>query len=80
MFWLTGRTALAPPEGATAREIATIVDRERVPFLLIDDGRFALAPKSPLGRFVQAYPDRVQPAYVGGGDRPVIVYRVRNPG
>ncbi len=80
VFWLTGRTALAPPEQASAQDVEAIVARDRVSYLLIDDERFALAPKSPLGRFVRVHPDRVERVYLGEGDRPVVVYRVKNPG
>ncbi len=79
VFWLTGRTAIAPPDEATAGEVAALAARYRAAFLLIDDDRFARAPKSPLGRYARDFPDRVERVFDSGGDRPVVVDRLRNP-
>ena len=76
VFWLTGRTALAPREGGTVNDVGRLIQTYKADYLLVDDERFALAAASPLGRFAQAFPDRVQRAFTAEGPRPVIVYRV----
>lgn len=76
VFWLAGRKALSAPDGASAEEVGRLVDRYGVAFLLVDDERFALAPASPLGRFVKNQPNRVERTYTSDGERAVTVYRV----
>ena len=72
VFWLTGRTSLSPDSG----DLDALITREKVAFLLIDDERFALITKSPLGRFVIENPNRVERSFASQGSRPVSVYRV----
>jgi hypothetical protein len=79
VFWLTGRRAITPPDEATAEDVAALAARYRTVFLLIDDDRFARAPKSPLGRYERAFPDRVERVFDSAGDRPVVVDRLKNP-
>ncbi|ODT98890.1 MAG: hypothetical protein ABS79_05190 [Planctomycetes bacterium SCN 63-9] len=67
VFLQTGRQALdvstserAGARDATPEEVAATIDRYKVAYLLIDDGRYANAPPSPLARFVEANPRKVR--------------------
>jgi hypothetical protein len=75
VYWQTGRTALTP----ISRDIASLLDSNQVAFLLIDNERFAEAAQSPLGKFITENPTRVEKAFTSEGDRPVFVYRLKNP-
>jgi len=49
--WLTGRLAVAIPEGGPDR-IAEVIRVERVVFLVVDDERYARSPANPLRELV----------------------------
>ena len=73
--WLTGRPAVGIPDGGPAA-IAAEVDRRRVAFLLVDDGRYARSPDNPLRAFI-ALPGRARKAW---DDRSgVAIYAVAAP-
>jgi hypothetical protein len=87
VFLQTGRQALdvSTSERAGARdadpeEVAATIARYKVAYLLIDDGRYANAPMSPLARFVAAYPNRVEKVWdretAEGG---LAIYQVIDP-
>jgi hypothetical protein len=58
VFWQTGRQAVAP-DSPDPDAIARLIDRFGVAYLLIDDDRYARAGPSPLGRYVERFPDHV---------------------
>ncbi len=67
VFWQTGREALEVPTSerpgdldADADAIARTIARYRVAYLLVNRERYALAPPSPLARFVTEHPERVR--------------------
>jgi hypothetical protein len=67
VFLATGRPALDVPTAerpgdtdAGPAEVAVVIDRYQVAYLLIDEDRYLQAHPSPLGRFVRAHPDRVR--------------------
>ena len=62
--WLTGRLAVAIPDGGPAA-IAATIRRNHVAFLLIDDARYAQSPANPLHSFVDDS-NRVRPVWTGG--------------
>ncbi len=57
LFWQTGRLAVAPDSPDPAA-IDRLIDRLGVPYLLIDEDRYANAGSSPLRLFVESYPGR----------------------
>jgi hypothetical protein len=58
VYWQTGRLALSPPSDGP-ESVARAIARWHIAYLLVDEERYANAPKSPLSGFVQAYPARV---------------------
>jgi hypothetical protein len=58
VFWQTGRQAIAP-DSPDPDAIARLIDRFGIAYLLIDDDRYARASPSPLGRYVERFPDHV---------------------
>ncbi|WZO95788.1 glycosyltransferase family 39 protein [Isosphaeraceae bacterium EP7] len=70
VFWQTRLRALVPPDDPAA--IARLTEEGRQTFLMVDDDRFANAPASPIGRYVEAAGGRVRTVY----DRGVIIYEV----
>ncbi len=84
VFWMTGRTglAVASTERSGDRDadplaIASMVDQYRVAFLLIDRRRYQNAPVSPLTRYVDRFPDRVEKVWSRDADRSSVeVYEV----
>lgn len=72
VYLRTGRKALdiSTSERPGARdagpeEVAATIARYKVAYLLIDDGRYANAPPSPLSRFVTTHPERVLKTWDG---------------
>ena len=68
VYWLSGRSALAPPDDPAA--IGRLIDAYKVAYILVDEGRYARSPASPLGRYVAS----MAPAWASGR---VAVYRAR---
>ena len=64
VFLLTGRKAVAAPDGASVEDVGKLVERFRAAFLLIDDDRFARAPTSPLGKYEGAFPGSAREVFV----------------
>ena len=62
--WLTGRLAVAIPDGDPSQLVATI-RRDRVALLLIDDDRYARSPSNPLAAVV-GNPDLARLVWGGG--------------
>ena len=62
--WLTGRLAIAIPEGGPAA-IAAGVKHHHVAWLIIDDDRYARSPANPLHAFVATDP-HLRPAWEQG--------------
>jgi hypothetical protein len=58
VYWQTGRLGIAP-ESPEPEAIDRLIGRLGVPYLLIDDARYANEPPNPLSRYVERYPDRV---------------------
>jgi hypothetical protein len=83
VFWQTGRRGLevSGEERPNAHDadldaIERTIKAHHVAYLLIDRDRYALAPESPLARYVSEHPDRV--AKVWGREREsAVVYEVR---
>ena len=50
VYWLAGRRALDAPVDDPAA-IGDLVDKYKIAYILIDEGRYARAPSSPLGRY-----------------------------
>ena len=59
VYWQTGRLGI-PPEPPEPEAIDRLIGRLGVPYLLIDDGRYANEAPNPLSRYVERYPDRVE--------------------
>ena len=59
VYWLTGRSALAPGNDEP-RDIQKMIERYHVAFLIVDRDRYANAPPHPLGRFVAGGDARVR--------------------
>ncbi|MGP0067838.1 MAG: ArnT family glycosyltransferase [Isosphaeraceae bacterium] len=84
VFWQTGRQALEVPTSerpgdvdADADAIARTIATYRVAYLLIDQERYALAPTSPLARFVAEHPERVRKVWDREANGPaVVIYAV----
>ena len=79
VYWLTGRSGLAPrSDDPEATDHA--IDRYRVAYLLIDEERYARAPASPLGRYVARHPERVRLVWQRKKDGTTItIYAVQRP-
>jgi hypothetical protein len=78
VFWQTGRQGLSA-ESDDPEEVARAVDRLGVAYLLIDVERYAGAPASPLARFVERHPERVEKVWGReSGRSATAVYRVRS--
>ena len=58
VYWQTGRLGIAP-ESPEPEAIDRLIGRLGVPYLLIDDARYANEAPNPLSRYVERYPDRV---------------------
>ncbi len=57
VYWQTGRLGV-PPEPPEPEAIDRLIGRLGVPYLLIDDGRYANEAPNPLSRYVERHPDR----------------------
>jgi hypothetical protein len=57
VFWQTGRLAVAP-DSPDPEAVDRLIDRLRVPYLLIDEDRYANAGFNPLRQYVESYPSR----------------------
>jgi hypothetical protein len=76
VFWQTGRQAIAP-DSHGPEEIARMISRFNVAYLLLDDERYARAAPSPLGRYVERFPDHVTLVWQGHrGPAHIRVYQV----
>jgi Dolichyl-phosphate-mannose-protein mannosyltransferase len=58
VYWLSRRLAI-PPSHDDPKEIATLIDRYGVAYLLVDHARYAREPANPFQRFVASHPERV---------------------
>ena len=84
VYLLTGRHALdvstrerAGSRDATPEEIADIISRFRVAYLIIDDGRYANAPTSPLARYVNERPESVHKVWPSDSrEGPISIYAI----
>ena len=84
VFWQTGRQSLEVPTSerpgdldADSGAIARTIARYRVAYLLIDRERYALAPQSPLARFVVEHSERVRKVWGReSDDSAVAIYEV----
>jgi hypothetical protein len=84
VFLATGRQALEVPtaerpgdRNAQPAEVAAVIDRYRVAYILVDDARYLGAAASPLLHFVEAHPERVnQVGAWGEGRASVVLYEV----
>ncbi|CAN5822463.1 hypothetical protein BH23PLA1_BH23PLA1_31760 [soil metagenome] len=75
VHWFTGRQGVAPQPEDGPEEVARLIDRYEVAYLLVTINRFARAPDDPIFQFVQDRPDLVEPLY--GEDGPVRIYEVQ---
>jgi Dolichyl-phosphate-mannose-protein mannosyltransferase len=57
VFWQTGRLAVAP-DSPDPEAVDRLIDRLGVPYLLIDEDRYAHAASNPLRLYVERYPSR----------------------
>lgn len=84
IFWQSGQTALAPPADADPAAIETLIQAHGVTALLVDDDRYKNSAVSPLGRYVQEHPERVERVWSASDEAAMAIYRVRpeagNPG
>jgi hypothetical protein len=76
VFWLTGRQALAPAADSD-RALDAVIARYGVAYLLVDEDRYANAPKSPLARYAEARPTQFSRVWSHDGERPVTLYARR---
>lgn len=65
VYWLTGRSALAPASDDPS-EIEELIMRYHVAYLIVDRDRYANAPPHPLGRYVAGGERRVRRAFEAG--------------
>jgi hypothetical protein len=55
-------------------DLAHLVGRYGVAYLLVDEERYANAPPSPLARYAEAHPEQFSRAWASRGERPVTLY------
>ena len=78
LFWLTGRKALTIGED---EDIEKVLSDAHVSYILIDEERYANAPRNPLAIFVNGHPGRARKVWkretVGGAS--MTIYEVADP-
>lgn len=76
VFWQTGRTSVADdlsePSGDIDISVRTI-DDHGIAYVMIERGRYAKAPTSPLERYVERFPNRFRAVWNRGG---IVIFEV----
>lgn len=76
VYWQTGRQGMTV-ESTDPEVVRRQIDRERIAYLLIDEDRYVNAEDSPIRRFVEQYPARVERVWIretSGSES--VIYRV----